>query len=602
MGFLSDAAEKLTCLPEYRPFPAYGDRAAWSSLASGGDYVKAAEGLSQAEYPVLPAWRYMDFQRNGNRSRYESLYFERRDRIVTFLIAECCEGRGRFTEGLVNGLWALLEETTWVVPAHNEHYPAGRKYSELGDVEAKTYIDLFAAETGALVAAVYSVMKKPLDELSPLIARRCEIEVEKRILGPYMDNDDIFWMGFHGETVNNWNPWINQNVLLTFLLMEKDPDRRLRSAQKTMRSTQRFLDGYAPDGGCDEGPGYFTVAGACYLDLCEMLYEATGGALDFFKEPLTRNIARYQYAAHISGDRFTNYADAHCKISANGRQFLRLADKLQSPELYAFGARQEALKPAFSGKNRVSVIYRHIKGLFTPLPAEKPACRAVLSQYYPGIQVCMARQKADTDEGLFFSAKGGHNQESHNHNDVGTFLLYRDGEPVVIDAGVGAYTKKTFSAQRYEIWSMQSEYHNVPLCRGMGQRPGLQYAAKDARFEDDGKKLTFSLDISGAYPPGCKALRRFEFDREKGKLTLEDTGDGLTEHFLLPDEPRLGEGRIGLNGVDLTYDPAVLAASAQSVEIDDETMRREWGRDRFWRLTLRPREGAESWVIRFDLA
>ena len=596
MGFLSEAADGLV-LSAFHPFPAYEDRAAWQRMRGGPEYVKAAGEMDMENWPVLPAWRYMDFQRDGNRSRYESLYFDRRDRMLTCLFAECYEGKGRFIEGLVNGLWAILEESTWVLPAHNSHYPDPNARTWLADVEARQYIDLFAAETGAMVAAVYAIMKNRLDGITPLLARRCELELERRIFAPYMGKDDMFWMGFQGEVVNNWNPWINQNILLSFLLMERDEKRRLAAAGKAMKSVQNFLDGYAPDGGCDEGPGYFSVAGACCLDLCEMLLEATQGRLNLFAQPLIRAIASYQYAAHISGDRYTNYADAHCVIHADGRQYMRLAGLLEAPELYAFGAGQEA-----PGKGRVSVIYRHIKGLFTPVPEEKPAYRAVKGKYYPGIQVCMARETENSDAGFFFSAKGGHNEESHNHNDVGTFLLYLDGEPAVIDAGVGTYTRKTFSAQRYEIWSMRSEYHNVPLCRGQGQLPGREHAAGDAEYSDDGTVLTFSLDISGAYPPGCEARRRFVFDRAAGKLTLTDEGAELEERFLLPDEPILSAGVARLGRVNLRYDENILSAEVRKVEIDDETMRREWNRDCFWQLILTPRKGEESWVITFDHA
>ena len=73
-----------------------------------------------------------------------------------------------------------------------------------------------------------------------------------------------------------------------------------------------------------------------------------------------------------------------------------------------------------------------------------------------------ARSKDGSAEGLYLAAQGGHNAESHNHNDVGNFIVYADGQPAIIDVGVETYTAKTFSSQRYEIWTMQSAYHNLP--------------------------------------------------------------------------------------------------------------------------------------------
>ncbi len=89
------------------------------------------------------------------------------------------------------------------------------------------------------------------------------------------------------------------------------------------------------------------------------------------------------------------------------------------------------------------------------------------------------RSSEGSAEGLYLAAQGGHNAESHNHNDVGNFIVYADGEPAIIDVGVETYTAKTFSAQRYEIWTMQSAYHNLPTVNGVMQGAGRQFEARD---------------------------------------------------------------------------------------------------------------------------
>ncbi|HAT93972.1 MAG TPA: heparinase, partial [Sphingobacterium sp.] len=99
---------------------------------------------------------------------------------------------------------------------------------------------------------------------------------------------------------------------------------------------------------------------------------------------------------------------------------------------------------------------------------------------------------------FFFAAKGGFNNESHNHNDVGSFILYQDQQPLFIDAGVGTYTKKTFSDDRYSIWTMQSAYHNVPMINGADQSFGKEYKAEHVAFLPAQNR--FQLDIGKAYP------------------------------------------------------------------------------------------------------
>src|SRR5512142_2657979 len=106
-----------------------------------------------------------------------------------------------------------------------------------------------------------------------------------------------------------------------------------------------------------------------------------------------------------------------------------------------------------------------------------------------------ARRKEGSAEGLYLAAQGGHNAESHNHNDVGNFIVFAGGKPVVIDIGVETYTAKTFSARRYEIWTMQSAYHNLPTIGGAMQQAGREYQARDVRYQADDRAAEMSLDI-----------------------------------------------------------------------------------------------------------
>ena len=79
------------------------------------------------------------------------------------------------------------------------------------------------------------------------------------MLAVYRARDDFAWIGLkNANPVNNWNPWINSNLLTCALLLDGDPARRARTVHKILTSVDRFLDGYHDDGGCDEGPSYWS--------------------------------------------------------------------------------------------------------------------------------------------------------------------------------------------------------------------------------------------------------------------------------------------------------------------------------------------------------
>ncbi len=127
--------------------------------------------------------------------------------------------------------------------------------------------------------------------------------------------------------------------------------------------------------------------------------------------------------------------------------------------------------------------------------------------WLPDLQVMAAREKPGASAGLYLAAKGGHNAESHNHNDVGQFLLYLDGEPVLIDPGVEEYTSKTFGSNRYALWTMQSAYHNLPTVNGCLQEAGRNFKAIGVHYQASEDRAELSLQLEDAYPQAAGVAR-----------------------------------------------------------------------------------------------
>jgi hypothetical protein len=269
----------------FHPFPVFSDRTGWGALpeATKAFYLSEAQKRKDRQWPSLTATVYLEYYRDGNRSNYEKLYFDRRFDLQIFTIAECIEGKGEYLDDIINGVWLICEETTWVLPAHLNHgrpskgsfyhrpgtnekaaYPEPRR---LHDPEDDVYIDLFAAETASLISWVYYFLGDAIATLVPEVKRRMEEEVSRRILVPFVEQDHFPWMGLaHDEPVNNWNPWINSNVLVAYLVFSPVFPQAEAGVNKAIKSINRFIHFYADDGGCDEGPNYFSVAGASLLD------------------------------------------------------------------------------------------------------------------------------------------------------------------------------------------------------------------------------------------------------------------------------------------------------------------------------------------------
>ena len=612
---------------EWHPYPTIDDREGWDVLPQSlrKALISQGETALNADWPVLLAVRYLDYARNGNRSRYQEVRSRRRHMLLSLVIAECVEAQGRLLDEIANGLWLICEESSWCVPAHIGVQRAGVGLPDTSE----PIVDLFAAETSALLSWTDYLLGSRLDVVSPLIRPRIVREIQSRILTPCLDRDDFWWMGFSPRRVNNWNPWINSNWLTTALLMEADPARRGEAVSKSLRSIDRFLGPYPRDGGCDEGPGYWGRAGASLLDCLELLYSASDGKIDVYGEPLVQDIGRFIYRVQIEGDLFVNFADASAVVMPPPAVVFSYGKRIGDEDMMALGAwiaqkldlRQERSATIQRGK-RMS-LGRLLPTLFwlDEIAAVEPRQPLPRDVWLDEIEVAAARDRAGTSEGLYLAAKGGHNAESHNHNDVGNWILYVDGKPLIVDAGVETYTRKTFSPQRYEIWTMQSGYHSLlPTIDGVMQAPGKRFAARNAGHQANDAQATFTLDIAAAYPPEAKIAR---WEREvtlvRGKrVTVADsyalkapaqeivlslltpsTVDLSQEGIIrlseasLPGDKRSGDGQI-------VYDVSRFAVTTEAVPITDTRLGGVWGKS-LNRIVFTACEPAleDSWTFEF---
>ncbi|MEQ7126764.1 heparinase II/III family protein [Actinopolymorpha sp. B11F2] len=627
--FTSDAL--ATHLPEpggWRPVPDVDDRAFWSGIddTTRRAHLAAAEDLCQGPWPELPATLWLDFRRTGNRVRYQDPAFARRSRLAAAVIAACLTDEDRWHEEVLDGVWLLCEETSWCIPAHDlshsrDNAERADRGKDLPDPGNPT-LDLFAAETGSLLAWTYAVLADRLRERSHSAVQRLVDEVRTRILVPQRTVDSWVWFGRVRPHVNNWNPWINSNVLACSLLLDDDPADIQLTVERAVEGLEVFVGGYLPDGACTEGHSYWWRAGASLAECLETLYSATGGALDGFGVPLVQRIGRYPHGVHIADRWYVNVSDGPASIdgrAACGHVLYRYGVRIGDDEVVAHG--RSLRGPDGPVVEPGTPLGRCLLALADAEWRAEPARPAplVAETWWPNTQLLVARTYARRDDGLLLSVKGGHNAEDHNHNDVGTVLVAVDGHPVLVDAGVGEYTATTFSARRYEIWSLRSTHHNVPLINGHDQPPGAEFAARDVELTRDGvDRVGLRLDLAGAYPAeaGCRAwVREVTLDRSvgDGRVVLSDAWelDGSPSdvrlHFIASGEPdaTAGSGVVRVPGVKrgltIGYDPALIDVSAERIALDDRRLEQVWGGPYLWRLALVVRTPERSGAVRLVL-
>ena len=249
--------EVLVMDRQWVDYPDYADRAGWDSLLGNykETYIRRGEKLLGYQWQVVKATDYLEFERSGNRTVMENPLDANNRAIADLLMAELAEGKGRFTDPLINGVFHACEMTSWALAAHLIVQPSHRSLPSYD----YPVIDLVSGDMGGLLSWTYYFMHDSFDKVDPEISRRLRHEIKTRVMHPYLTNDSFWWMGrnYDGRMLNNWNPWCNSNVLMCFLLMEDNRDRLAEAVHLTMESVDKFLNYIKADGGCEEGPSYW---------------------------------------------------------------------------------------------------------------------------------------------------------------------------------------------------------------------------------------------------------------------------------------------------------------------------------------------------------
>lgn len=569
-------------LADFMPGAPVEDRAAWHAVSNEmrSAVLRDAETALGRPWPVIRASDYREYSLTGNRSRFESLYFSRRRMLNDLVLAELLEDGGRFIDAIIDGVFLICEESGWQLPAHNAYERGGQRFA-LPDTE-RPVIDLFAAETGALLATVAALLRDRLDKVSPQVVGRIESEIRDRILSPYLGRH-FWWMGNGAERMNNWTAWITQNVLLSAFAMNTDQRLRRRIVEKALSGLDAFIKDYAEDGACEEGVVYYRHAALSMAGAMAILDAVAPASMaPLWKAPKIRSMAEYIVNMHVAGRQYFNFSDSAAVIEpCTVREYL-FGKAVGSEVLAAFAARDRLSSRHKHLPEEWNLWYRVQELLVTPdiSRESKPADDV----FYPGIGLFVAR-----DDHFALAVKGGNNGESHNHNDVGSLTLYKDGMPFLIDVGVETYTAKTFSPQRYDIWTMQSGFHNLPSFGGIGQADGADFAARNVRTEFTENQAQISLDIACAYPAEARvrSYRRTVTLRRGSQIDVEDIHDGdlpavlslmtcvgpIIDHGLCFE----GLGRIELQGAG--------EVEIEAIDIDDARLRISWP-SRIYRLRI----------------
>ena len=573
------------------------------------DYIRYGEGFIECKWKSIDNSIFAEYKQNGNRINYERKSFSLREQLASLVMAEILDHQGRFVDDITNGLHYFIQEVWWGIPAH---YPTAQpEYDE-------QIVDLFNAETANLLAWTTYMLHNEIENAEEGLCEKIRIEIERRLLIPAL-NINYAWK----KRTNNWNTWICSNWLSCVLFCEKERTKQIDAIYQILRCLDLFYDAYPQDGGCEEGIGYWDRSAASLFESLYLFELATGENVPLKSQNKFKNMGAFVYNTYIGNDKFVTFSDATPNSNIQPNIALPFAHYIHDPLLEGYAIKtattnsfKQSPSKLFSRSGNYPTLSREILFLFQYnkfsdiLPAE-PLPQNV---WMPTSQVFAARQSEGSFLGLYIAAKGGNNNESHNHNDVGNFVVYNDAEPIIIDIGSGTYTAQSFSKQRYELFNCRSAYHNVPIINGCEQHEGKDYKANNVKYKSNEKQSSLTLDISEAYPKEAyvsKWKRTIQLNRGKEVLVTEQfklkkykqpceiilicCGDARLEY---PNKIVINNGK---NKGALYFNADQLSPSIEKIVFHDNAILNAWQKKSLFRIRLSLRITSLKGTINYSI-
>ncbi|MFI3289434.1 MAG: hypothetical protein R3Y66_04770 [Rikenellaceae bacterium] len=493
-------------------------RERWDELAkseSSAGVIRAAEQVASTPLPTWSDSLMVQYLTTGIRKEADLMCQSRTKVLMPLVVAECLENRGRFIEAIEGAIVELCRQPSWVLVAHDPNLDNfyGREY----------HVDLGAATTADLLGqTIYMVGEKLNPEVVELLRSRLQERIYNPILKSYRTLDDRG--GSKQRWIvrdNNWNLVCLAGVTSSALAVIEDLDLRAEFVAAAEKYIQYGIGGFLEDGYCAEGIGYYNYGFSSLIRLREALYRATDSQIDLFEAPRMQRVATFGVRSEIINNIYPAITDCHPGTTPS-EWITWYCNRAFSWE--------QSIDRDYDSKvwSSIDAIIGNFNNSPCKIKGDATESSKSLRSYFDKADVLSCRPyPSNWDSSLALNIKGGTNNESHNHNDVGSYTIVAGDDIMMGDMGGPiAYTSKTFSAERYTLYPMFSSFgHPVPLIGGVQQYDSPDAVGRTISRKFTNKRDVVLYDISSAYQiEELEELTRlFEYNRKKGgEIRIKD--------------------------------------------------------------------------------
>ena len=521
----------------------------WEQIRTHSYFAKARkEVIQKAEYFIENEPKIIKFSMihrfvtDGNRMEFQNVYENYFSRLETYFIAYMITLDEKYLTPLADIMWNICDFESWSIPAHVPE--------TLTVTERRQQLDLTSTIAGFKLSEVLYYIG---DKLPELVVRRTREEVRFRVLDSFRDSTPkrFWWL----VAKSNWSAVCAAAVFGTYLYLAEDWEIKTQ-LPRLLESMKYYLMSFDDEGCCIEGYGYWNYGFSYFCVFAAMLRDYTDGEINLFADPKVHRIAHFQENIPLDDKHCVSFSDAH--INFTPIAWLSHLLKKEYPDL-----KIPSFAPSgYWGQQAYQLLWQEPELADCSLNTSEP-----FSFNYKIAQWFIYRNASYS-----FACKAGHNRELHNHNDVGSFILLRDGVVSFTDPGGGEYTRQYFSEERYSLFACSSRGHSVPVINGKYQET---LPDKSDVLISETDRYAFTMHkVYGIEE--LKQLRR-DFTCASDGVILTDTyeftekPESVVERFVsyLPIEEK--DGRLVSGNFAVEYDSALVEPVIWSEDMADKS-------------------------------
>ncbi len=470
-------------------------------------------------------------------------------RVVSLAMGYLLTEKKAYVDRALAELWCFADVwDSWVDPYHGD----------------RRYYDLMSGEMCMTAGLAYDWLYHAMTDAQRARLRKVTIDrgLKLYLLHTNLEKHPMRARGWWFLCSHNWNTVCNGGAVVAALALRGEYPSWEEVVCRATSSWMRFFRYLGPEGGWDEGTGYWRYGMRYAVMGVEALRSVTGRGEDIFNRPGMRRTGFFPIDFNPGG-LAVSFGDSS-SLAADPIMYL-LAAKYRQPAFVWYQdtyGRIPGVKHDGWPVEALALLWRPVDQNWLPRPGETPELHTASA--YRGIGWAVFADALPTPS-VLCGFKCGNLGANHTQLDNNVCNVWAYGKWLAIDLGSGSYTREYFSTKRWSLYEVQTVGHNGVLIGGKGQHPSTRGRLGPLQTGDGFALVAGEAVANYKDPTVTSAQRTVLFLGKKGIVVIDAVRTRKPADLAVLwhgwTEPALDKGRASLRSGDVRLDVSAWSPS-----------------------------------------